>query len=39
MNRMENLDEDSLLHTQKQQGPFPMEILKHVEKPTNTHHR
>lgn len=35
-NRMENQGEDNLLHTQKQQGPFPMEVLKHVEKPTNT---
>jgi len=36
MNRMENLDEDNLPRTQKQQGPFPMEVLKHVEEPTNT---
>jgi reductive dehalogenase len=36
MNRMENSGQDSLLHTQKQQGPFPMEILKHVEEPTTT---
>jgi reductive dehalogenase len=34
MDRMENLGEHSLPQTQKQQGPFRMEVLKHVEKPT-----
>lgn len=35
MNRTENQAEDSLLSNAKKLGPFPMEILKHVEKPTN----
>ncbi len=34
MDRMENPAENSLLHNQKRLGPFPMETLKHVEKPT-----
>ena len=32
---MEKLGENNLLRGQKQQGPFPMETLRHVEKPTN----
>ena len=34
MERMENLAEDSLLHPKKQPCPFPMDVFKHVEKPT-----
>jgi reductive dehalogenase len=35
MDRMDHMSETSLLQTQKQQGPYPMEKLRHVEKPTN----
>ena len=35
MDRMGNLAEDSLRNKPKKQGPFPMEALKRVEKPTN----
>ena len=34
MNRWENSAENSLLHNQKRLGSFPMETLKHVDKPT-----
>ena len=33
---MKYLDKYGFLRETKRQGPFPMEILKHVEKPTNT---
>ena len=35
MDRMDHMSETSLLQTQKQQGPYPVEKLKHVERPTN----
>ena len=35
IDRMEYLTEPSLLSGKKRQGPFPMEFLNHVEKPTN----
>jgi reductive dehalogenase len=35
MDRMDHMSETSLLLTQKQQGPYPMEHLKHVERPTS----
>lgn len=35
MDRMDHMNEHSLLQTQTQQGPYPMEDLKRVEKPTN----
>ncbi len=31
----ENLAEESLLNTPKQMWPFPMDVFKHVDKPTN----
>jgi reductive dehalogenase len=34
MDRTENPIEDSLPYKQKRQGPFPVETIKHVEKPT-----
>ncbi|CAG0969645.1 3-chloro-4-hydroxyphenylacetate reductive dehalogenase [Anaerolineales bacterium] len=34
MDRMEYSDENSLLRAKNQQGAFPMETIKHVEKPT-----
>ena len=34
MTRMENQADNSLLSNSKKLGPFPREILKHVEKPT-----
>lgn len=35
MERMENLSEASLLRAPKLVEPFPMEVFKHVEQPTN----
>jgi len=36
MDRLENMDENNILRNQKQLGPFPMERLKRVDRPTNT---